>query len=315
MNNPSILNQPIELLIKQILYLNSNEISHLKLVNKEFFKIIKNNESYIYKKQIQKEYGELMLQPYILFHCMKYKINIQDFQNQHCFKNILRQIVFSSSEATIFIFSKIFKINSVDQHDNSMLIYLLSNIERELPNSLFKYHILTSNDDYSQINKDFFNLNISNEFYDTFDNEEGLDIDHVEKTVINKIKILLNANPNVKIENKSKQSAIIYACRFCKDIEIIKKIIELGGDIYKRDIYGWNAIMYAYCFNEEVFFYFFSNNINITESDLIIINSYQTHDTLIKILIHGIPDNNNTFNFNAPTPSWVMQAQERIQNE
>jgi hypothetical protein len=70
-------------------------------------------------------------------------------------------------------------------------------------------------------------------------------------SLIKKIKFLLNQNPNVKIQNNYKQTALIYACKFCKNLEIIQKIIELGGDVNYRDIYGWNAIMYAIVFNNK----------------------------------------------------------------
>lgn len=223
MNTPTILTQPNELLIKQILYLNSNEISQLKLVNKHFYKFIKNNQSYISKKHLEEKYGEWISDPYVLFHCMKYNLNIQDFQKQHCFKNTLRQIIFSNLEITTFIFSKIFKINSIDRYGNSILMSLLSNI-------------------YTQ---------------------------STDKKIIEKIKIILNKNPNVKIENQLKQSAIIYACTFCRDVEIIKKIVQLGGNVYERDIYGWNAIMYAIMYNSNEVVSYLNSISAITFSDVI----------------------------------------------
>ena len=68
-------------------------------------------------------------------------------------------------------------------------------------------------------------------------------------TFIKNIKLFLSKKPNVSFENYLNQTAIIYACKFCPDIDIIKTIIELGGNVHKRDFYGWNAIMYAISYN------------------------------------------------------------------
>ena len=226
-----ILNQPSELIIKQLLYLDTNSLLQLKLVNKKFYNFIKQNESYIYKKNLEEEYGDWVSNPMVLYYCLQYDINIYEFKKECAFKNILRKMMFCNNTVFKFLIKYIHKINSIDKFGNSILMSLITNLHSRIQR----------NDNY----------------------------------LIQKINILLEKNPNINIKNKYNQTALIYACKFCKNKDIIKKIVDLGGDLYQRDCYGWNAIMYAILYNNREIINYLASISKISQYDILEIILYK----------------------------------------
>jgi ankyrin repeat protein len=225
-----LLDQPSELLLSQLLLLDDNSISQLKLVNKTIYNFIKKNESYIYKKKLEQEYGEWISNPLVLNYCLQYNINIYEFKKEYAFKNILRKMIYSDIRVFKFLIKYIHKINSIDVYGNTILMSLITNLHSEM----------------------------------------GID-----NHIIKKIHILLDKNPDISIQNNYKQTALIYACKHCKNLDIIRKIIQLGGDLYERDSYGWNAIMYAIVYNNENIINYIKLFSKISEYDIIEILLYK----------------------------------------
>jgi ankyrin repeat protein len=225
-----LLDQPSELLLSQLLLLDDNSISQLKLVNKKIYNFIKKNESYIYKKKLEQEYGEWVSNPLVLNYCLQYNINIYELKKEHAFKNILRKMIYSDARVFRFLIKYIHKINSIDVYGNTILMSLITNLHSQM--DMIENHL-------------------------------------IENHLIEKIHILLDKNPDISIQNKYKQTALIYACKHCKNLDIIRNIIELGGDLYQRDSYGWNAIMYAVVYNNENIINYIKSISKISEYDII----------------------------------------------
>jgi hypothetical protein len=74
----TILLQPAELLIKQILLTETTDIKNLKLVNRQFYNFIKNHEEFLYKKKLEHRYGKWIHNSKLLFNCSEKGININD---------------------------------------------------------------------------------------------------------------------------------------------------------------------------------------------------------------------------------------------
>lgn len=220
-----LLNQPSELLLEQIILLDPKSISQLKLVNKSLCNFINNNKLYIYKKQLEQEYGTWISNPFVLHYCLQYGINIYELRSESAFKNTLRKMIFSNQTIFNFLITYVHKKNSIDKFGNTILMSLITNLHSNMQSC--------------------------------------------DDSLIKKIDFLLIQNPNVKIQNNYKQTALIYACKFCKNLEIIQKIIELGGDINRRDIYGWNALMYAIVFNNRNVVEYLSSVSKLSSYDIV----------------------------------------------
>lgn len=125
----SILIQPAELLIKQILLVDSIDIKNLKLVNRQFYNFIKTHEEFIYKKKLEQEYGKWVCNPKLLFKCTEYGININDLCYSKQFDTIYFCIENGELEIIKFLINNnIIDVNIKDFYGKPLFVYFFDDL-------------------------------------------------------------------------------------------------------------------------------------------------------------------------------------------
>jgi len=62
-------------------------------------------------------------------------------------------------------------------------------------------------------------------------------------------RLLIESGANVNLINNNYWNALMFACRYSEDLELIKLLMNEGSNISQRDIYGWSAIKIARNYN------------------------------------------------------------------
>jgi hypothetical protein len=194
-------NVPVEIVLEYLLKLNHKDIKNLCAVNSRLKNICKSNEDYIYKKLLEKEYGNWTKNPKQLFEFLQKKPDLQDFnidtdqisQFQYIFNLAYNR--FSQFEFLNKL--HIFNINIIDQNNNSILVKYLNDLD---------------NQDNGTINKDFFkkfekiiklgiDINLQNDYGNTVLSEilDMMDSDtHNFQNITELLEILLKYKPMVR---------------------------------------------------------------------------------------------------------------------
>lgn len=128
----SFFEQPAELLLSQLLFMEHNDFKNLKLVNRQFYTFIRAHEEFLYKKKLEQEYGKWIHNHKLLFKCSEYDIVINDLSFSKQFDTICYYIQMGDINTVKFLINNnIVSVNIKDNDSKPLLLYLFDEFFHE----------------------------------------------------------------------------------------------------------------------------------------------------------------------------------------
>ena len=121
----SFVTQPVELVLRELLFLDPSDFKNMKLVNRQFYNLVKQNEKFLHKKKLEQKYGKWINNPELLLACTERGVVINDLALSMQFDTIFYYIEYADYDMVKFLIKNdIVDVNIEDETGKPLLVYL-----------------------------------------------------------------------------------------------------------------------------------------------------------------------------------------------